>query len=264
MPNLTATQAEAELIAHARAMEVHTVKVINAIVDGKLALHETDFDALAASVKAHNELIDGDILTALNEKIGAIKVTADTNTVALATLKTAVDSQIAALAKQIIDVQDEGRVARESLDDRITKNEQDISNSAAKAILVDAAQDQKLADHLTRIDALESWKVLLDARVIALEKDNTTNKSTIAQMLESISAQKTALEEEFARAKGIEDQLRSEIVTERKRTDDLATQAGTFVSRDELVVSSKAATNAGITAMYAEAGVALADADLIA
>jgi len=264
MPDLNATQAEAELIAHARAMEIHTVKVINAIVDGKLALHETDFDALAASVKAHNELIDGDVLAALNEKIAGIKITSDTNTAALATLKQSVDDQLAIIATQIANVQAEGRTARQSLDDRITKNESDISSAAATGIVKEAAQDQKLADHSTRIEALESWKVLLDARVVQLEQDNTTNKSTIAQMLESLTAQKKAIEDEYARAKGIEGQLRNELVTERERIDAESARGDTFISRNEMVAASKAASNAGIVAMYAEAGVDLPTDALIA
>jgi len=260
---LTAAQAQAALDAHSAAFSGHLATVIKAVNANMMEVLEVDHEALAASIKAHNELIDEDMLLTLQTKINAIKVTSDTNTAGLTALKSAVESELTALSGKITTVQEEGRIARKALDERITKNESDISNSTAKSLLTETAQDQKLADHNARLEAIESWKILLDARVVVLEKDSTTNKSTVAQMLETLAAHKKAIEDEYLRAKGIEGHLRDAAITERERLDALLNRADSFVTHAQSVEVSKSSTNAGIAALYVGLGIEMGDDALI-
>lgn len=257
-------ELEAELLAHEQATARHTIRVVKALIDNRLSIHEVDFDALAAKVQSINTLLDGDESTegyqafaALTTKLNTVEATANNNTAAIANLQTALNNQIATLTTRVDTVESEARTAREALDTRITTLRSEYEAHVAAQLTANNQRDTRLDDHQARIDALESAKTLIEGRLATLETDNSANKSAITQIQTTLSAQADALQQELNRAQAAEAELRSELVTERARIDGLVTASGSFVTYQNAADANLSGATAFVQTLWADAGVAM-------
>ncbi len=258
------TQAELEALAaqHQAAEARSMVKVVKAIVDNRLAMHEVDFDALTSKVSLINDLLDGDeqsegfqAFAALSQKLANVELKGNQNSTAISALQAALNSEIESLSTRVDAVETEARSGREALDARITQLRSEYEAHVADKLAADNGRDTRLDDHKARIEALEASKSLVDGRLKTLEDDNTANKSAIGQIQSTLQAQANALQAELERAQAVEAELRSELETERARVDGLVTAQGSFATRQNVADASQAGAVAAISAMWDEAGI---------
>jgi len=255
MPNQTYEEYQDQMVANQKREALATQALVQALIADQLSVHEQDFSLLAEKIKAHNDLFDEDLLLQLNSKISTLTTSTAENKQGLADLKTAIDSSIATISTKLDKVETEARTARTSLDSRITANKDTFDQYVVDSTKKDNAQDTSLADYEVRIKGLEGYKLLVDARVSDLESDNTANKSAISQITSTLQTHAKALEDALNRAKTEEKQLRDELVIERERIDALESDAEGHLSRAEASAVAIKASDAGIVAMFAAAGI---------
>lgn len=261
---LTEIQLEASLIAQEQATAAHTIRVMKALIDNRLSIHEVDFDALTAKVNAVNTLLDGDentegfqVFAALSTKLNTVEATANNNAASITNLQNALNSQIATLTGRVDQVEADGLTARTALDARITTLNDQYTTHVAAQLLKDNGQDTRLDDHQARIEALESAKILHDTRLADLETDNVVNKSAIAQLQTTTAAQTAALIAAQAASETESAAIRAELVTERSRIDALANASGHYATRQNVADASEAGASAYVAKLWADAGISM-------
>ena len=263
MSAVVANEAEltAELIYQQESEARHTIRIVKALIDNRLSIHEVDFDSLAAKVSSINSLLDGDeanegyqTFAALVARMDTMEIVGADNAQKVANLQTALTSQIASMTSRVDGVVADSEAARAQLAATMqTLRDEYEAHVAAKA-QSDSDQNSTLDDHNARIEALESVKVLHADRLALLETDNVANKSQIAQLLTKTEANRVAIETETSRATAAEAVLRGDIAELAGKTAVLEGKAETFVTYQEASDAEAASTNANVVAMWAEAG----------
>ena len=263
MSTTVANEAEltAALIDQQEAEARHTIRIVKALIDNRLSIHEVDFDSLAAKVTSLNSLLDGDessegyqAFAALVARMDTMEIVGADNAQKVANLQAALTSQIASMTSRVDGVVADSEAARAQLAATMqTLRDEYEAHVAAKA-QSDSDQNSTLDDHNARIEALESVKVLHADRLALLETDNVANKSQIAQLLTKTEANRVATETETARATAAEAVLRGDIATLNGKTAVLEGKAETFVTYQEASDAEAASTNANVVAMWNEAG----------
>lgn len=226
----------------------HVVALIHGIAKGYLDLADVDLQKLAETVNAINNIIDGDPdsegfqnFLILQQKVNALEGTSEEHTQSIKSLQDTINNVVNAKIEAIAE---EGKVAREQLDSRISQLATQHSNHVASQALKNSQYDNQLTDHEIRVKALEAARVLHLQKIDDLESRVTKNTSDIDQLKQKTDAAAAAINQERQRAEGEEALLREELVTERGRIDQLTTDSQNLITRQELADVSKHAWTA--------------------
>jgi hypothetical protein len=223
MSDLTLEELQAQLIANNQAVAANTVALLTSIVDGRMNLHDVDFDDLTAKVTALNDLLDGDAdntgfqtFQSLVNRMTAVETDNIAQASAITALQTLVASQGATINARIDQVENDASSATSALDGRVTTLETNATASAAARMSKDNQHDSAIASLTTTAGNLEDAVTAEATARVAADQVNT-----------------------------------AAINAEKARVDALTTQASKFVTRQEIGNDLEAAGQAHINALWA-------------
>jgi hypothetical protein len=220
---MTPEELQAALVQNQQAEAANIVAFVESVVDGRMNLHDVDFNDLEAKVTALNTLLDGDpnsagfqTFQALVNRLTALETSSIEQATALASLQNLVNTQNTAINARIDQVESDAQAASTALDSRITTLETNATASAAARLSKDNEHDSKIASLETTATNLES----------ALEGEATARVAADQANTAAINAEKS-------------------------RIDGLTTQIGNFATREEIGNDMTAAGQSFIDRLWA-------------
>lgn len=211
--SMTAAQLQAQLLQQQQAEAANIVALIEAMIDGRMAIHDVDFSALEAKVTMVNNLLDGDentegfqVFADLVNRVTQLETTTAAQATALAGLQSLVSTEIARLDAKI--------------DTNKTDADADIAAANSRIDTVEAAAATEKTARLAK-DTEHSGRL-------------TANEAAISTAETAITAAETAIaDEEAARIAG-DAANATAIATEKARIDQINVEREQYITRPEL------------------------------
>lgn len=254
-PTLSQVQSNENVLG--AVLIAHLKEYIQLFMQDSFDLQQIDINDLTQKITNLNNVLDGDntsegfqIFMQLQQAVQNLQSSDAAQAAAITNLQSALATATADLTARINQVESDAQAARDAINARVSTLENQHTAFVQATLAKDNTQDTTLANHETRITALEASQATQDGKISALEASDTQQAAKIAALETAQGNLENALTAESNRAQAAEQNLQTQVTNNTSRIDALQATAGDFVTRtgaDSLFVAFVAG---GITELW--------------